>query len=137
MNTIMPGSVHKDTDPRFATTGQPGHANDGNNDTTFDPSNPSGLRVAVSINGMDSEERLLIPVEMLPSIVEASLRFKMDYIKTNPSGNYEHVFRPVRDKELNSRYTAASLIGATLYETSTLRALITVQRMEDAAAAQE
>jgi len=127
MNTIKPGESKALLDPRL-TTGQPGHTTDRTTD------NPSGLRIALTIKGQDSDELLMVPIEMVASIVDAAWRFTMQYERVNPTGSYEHILKPLTQTKFNTRARAGSLADATLYESSTLRALITAQRLEDAAA---
>lgn len=117
--------MNNTTDPTSITTGQPDHTNTTNN--------PSGLRIALTIKGQDSDELLMVPIEMVASIVDAAWRFTMQYERLGPGSNYEHILKPLTQTKFNTRARAGSLADATLYESSTLRALITAQRMEEAA----
>jgi len=129
---LKPGQIIRSDGPEAAmftapTTGHPLGCN-----SPFP--NPSGLRVAVEVQG-STDQWLLIPIEMLPLIVENSMRFRRQYVSRPGGSGYEYELKPEPSKSINERAREGFLaLSPQLYETATLVALQTAARMEEAAA---
>ena len=98
--------------------------------------NPSGLRIAVEIQG-GPDQWLLIPIEMLTALVHNGMVFRRSYVTRSGSGySYELVPEPaksVAEKQLEG-FTG---FAPQIYETSTLIAKQVAARMAEASTTQE
>lgn len=108
-----------------ATTGQPAATN-------FTPPptipNPSGLRFAVEIQG-GHDVWLLLPVEILPLLLENAMRFRRSYVNDTGSG-YHYELQPEPDKSVQERaHEGCAGASPQLYETRTLIAIQTAARL--------
>lgn len=130
MNTepLKPGGAYKADDHRFATPATTGQAAV----IPYTVPNPSGLRVAIEIQGTGSGW-LLIPIEMLSLILENAMRFSRKYVNhTGTSYLYELQPEPTKSVEERAR-EGSTMVAPQLFETRTLIALQTAARMAEAA----